>query len=479
MSAWAVDGFDTDMLDVKVLSKNAGKLPRDAMIAALGRASVAEKVNALQMLAIHGELDELEVLSIGVLTRDESASVRGAAARALGEAQSADLALDHLLRVAVDRDATVREDAATALARLGDAVLPALIKRLQIDPDVADTRVLPHVAGFGRVAIEPLVATLRHDDERVRANAIAGLILLGTPVLMEREDEIRAMVQDRSSRVRKLVREALGAIHRRLKPPHLAERDDPAAGFTQQPLSDADLKKAAEATALEDLHTWARDGRTAARLNAWRCLGMRGTLDDYSTSLGLVALKDQDNRVRCMAAAALTSAPDARIGDVVLGLVQACVRGNREVQAAAQQALDAMEKKTLEPMMRMLDERDQETAQWLVQAVTRHGDKAVKLLLTAMDDVRAVVRWNAVAALWRIGGKGLEKSWDQVVAMLDDPFDYARAEAVLALGAMPRGKVAKDHALMKRLKEMLEYDASLAVRLAADETLENIGPISD
>ena len=476
MSDQAVEGFDRDLLDPKILAKNLKKLPRDAMLLALRSGSVAVKCNALQALQLHGGLTAGEILSVGVLVKDESRSVRSAAVRALSAASVAEEAIDLLIAASGDRDDHVLADIERTIRGYGDGIIASLIERLRVDAGVADERILPHIVSFGRAAGPQLVAALSHSDERVRANAVAGLIMLGVATLIEEQPAIQELLRDRADPVRDLARQAMNAIYRRTRPSFLEPQPVPAAGFTSQALSDADAKAAAKAVDVDQLIAFARDGRAAARANAWRMFDLLGELDEYTAALAMVALKDDESKVRVSAAKALVHAPELQTRGVTYALVKAHFHGDKHVRAAIDQTLATLGPRTLAPMISLLDERDQDIARQLSMLLSRHGDKAGKPLIEAMQHIGPVVRCNAVSALTRIGGKTLEKGYAVLVGMLIETFDPARAEAVLALGAMPRAKVSKDIAVMNRLQEMLEYDASLAVRLAADATLAAIGP---
>ncbi len=472
----AVEGFDRDLLEPKFLAGKLKKLPRDDMLLALRSGSVATKCNALQALQLHAKLDQSEILSIGVLLKDESPSVRSAAARSLSAVANPVDALDPLIKASADRDDRVLNDIENTIRGFGVAIVPALVERLRVDPEIADACILPHIASFGRAAVVPLAAAFSHDDERVRANAVAGLILLGVAILVEEQPSIQQLLKDRADPVRDLARQAMNAIYRRTRPQHLEPRSVPVVGFARTALSDGDVKSAAKAVDVDQLIAFARDGRAAARANAWRLFGVLGELDTYTTALALVALKDDESKVRVLAAKALIYVPDEQLRETVHALAVAHVRGDKHVRAAVDEVLETMMPRTLKALVSLLDERDQDVARQLSVQLSRHGPKAGKLLLEAMKHPAPVVRSSALAALTRVGGKTLEKAYKDVVDMLQDPYDPARAEAVLAIGGMPPDKVKKDLALMNKLEELLEYDASLAVRLAADATLSEIGP---
>ncbi len=478
MNDVTVAGFDRDLLDPKFLAGQLKKLPRDVMLTALRSGSVAVKCNALQTLQLHGKLQPEEILSIDVLLKDESPSVRSTAARSLKGAAKAEDALDALISASGDRDDRVLSDIEDVIRGFGVAIVPALVERLRVDAEIADQRILPHIASFGRPAVPHLTAAFAHDDERVRANAVAGLILLGVAILVEEQPSIQRLVDDRADSVRDLARQAMNAIYRRTRPRHMEPRPMPVVGFASKPLSDGDAKSAAKAVKVDQLIAFVHDGRAVARANVWRLFGVLGKLDTYTTALAQVALKDDEPKVRALAARALVHAPDELTQEVVHSLAKAHVKGDKHVRAAIDDTFDTLKPRTLPALIALLDERDQDVARQLIVQLTSHGDKAAKAIYEAMRAPGPVMRCGALGALTRIGGKTLDKALKDLVDMLNEPFDAARAEVVTALGGIDPKKTRKDHKLINRLKEMLNSDASLAVRLAADATLTAIGPLS-
>lgn len=471
-SDYGVDGFDSDLLDAKSLRGALGKLARDTMVAALQRGLVAVRVNAMHALQLHGKLTTAETMSVAVMLKDESPSVRAAAARALACAADPSDVVGALSAASADRDETVRHDVGESVFSLGDAILPDLVRALACDAADADNRVLPHIVRHGDAAQQPLFAGLTATDERVRANSLAGLAMLGPAVLLQHQGAIGALFDDPSDNVRDMARQAMNAIYRATRNSHQPPAVPPAAHFTSQPISEAEAKQL-KSTAIEHLHIYARDGRAVARLNAWMCLRARGGFDDYTTALGLVAQKDGDPRVRAMACLALTGHHADRLVEVIAGEVRCTLDREMAVRDAAWQALDEMQKISLPALIELIGERDRDVADQVVEALARHGAGAGNALLKTLGHVGPVHRWNAVVVLTRVGGKTLDGAFEALVDMLKDPFDDTRAAVVTALGKLP-ARVKANRAAHETIETMLDYDASMAVRLAADIALRAI-----
>lgn len=134
--------------------------------------------------------------------------VRMHAAKALGKVQSAD-AVEPLIPLLQDKVKAVREEAAAALAAIGDAAIPALLKALQH----ADWLVRLHaVESLGKAkskpAVEPLLSVLFNDrDLAVREDAVRALGEIGDPRAVE-----HLFTAMREPGLRTLAVEALGRI---------------------------------------------------------------------------------------------------------------------------------------------------------------------------------------------------------------------------------------------------------------------------
>ncbi len=469
-----VVGFESDLLDLKFLAKHKKQLPLEALRRGLRSAQLAVRANSAAGIGVHGAVATADVLALGVLLRDESASVRAAAARALGAAADVADALPKLLVASADPDAQVRADAAAAVAAFGADALPLLIAALQQDGEIADAQVIPHLAAHGKAAEPLLVAALDHEDERMRGNAVAGLIALGTSTLVAHQDRLQAQLNDPSKQVRELIREAMGALYRREHPSHLEPRAAPTATFDAGSLSAADVKKLAKSADEETLLHFARDGRAFPRRNAWRVMVARGNPGPYVTALAAVATRDEDAKVRALACQALASAHDEHLDRAVVALVTCSADAAPSVVEAAAESLSSLGTRAITQLAENLDVRDGDKAELWVAALVSFGQPAGKAVAAKIDHVNPVVRTNALLALRGVGGKALAAKGEALAAALNDTWDPARASVALALGELLPKHVKDADAAVTKLTAMYSDDASLEVRNACEKALRQI-----
>lgn len=99
------------------------------------------------------------------------------------------------------RDWGVRETAADALARIGDAAVPSLVETLQ-DPDrevrAQAARALARMGPRAEPAIPALIAALKDSDKEVRMGAARALGQIGPPAAEAVPDLIKAIKDPRN-----------------------------------------------------------------------------------------------------------------------------------------------------------------------------------------------------------------------------------------------------------------------------------------
>lgn len=134
--------------------------------------------------------------------------VRMHATKALGRVRNAD-AVEPLIPLLQDKVKAVREEAAAALAAIGDAAIPSLLKTLRHE----DWLVRLHaVESLGKAqskrAVEPLLAVLFNDqDSAVREDTVRALGEIGDPQAVEylftamREPGLRTLAVDALGRI--------------------------------------------------------------------------------------------------------------------------------------------------------------------------------------------------------------------------------------------------------------------------------------
>lgn len=469
-----VPGFDDDLVDPKLLKKNLKTMPIARLMAGLRSSKLAVRANSAVALGLHGKLDEGSCMGIAVLLRDESSAVRGAAARGLQGAADPTFSLDKLLIASADKDPSVIADVAETVHARGAAIIPALVAALQRDPSEADTQVVPHLVAFGKEAEKPVIEALGHDDERVRANAIATLIQLGGSTLIAHQDRIREMISDPSSVVCKLVIEALSAVDRREGTSLLEPRKPPTPGFGDTPIAEVDAKKLASKTDEETLLHFSRDGRDAARRNAWLVLSIKGKPSPSVTALAAVATKDRDTKVRANAAVVLGGAHKEHLTKAVLALVSLLDDSQDAVIAAAEAAIDGLGKSALNTLLDTMDQRDGDLARLHTLALIRFGQAAGTALKTKASDSSPVTRTLAREALSAIGGKALIAASQVMIEGLHDPWDPARAASAFGVGTLVPEHVKDPEAVIDRLKQLFVEDGYLQVRNAAERALLDI-----
>jgi HEAT repeat protein len=145
--------------------------------------------------------------------------VRMHTAKALGRVRNAE-AVEPLIPLLQDKVKAVREEATAALAAIGDAAIPSLLKALQHE----DWLVRLHaVESLGKAkskrAVEPLLSVLFNDrDSAIREDAVRALGEIGDPQAVE-----HLFMVIREPGLRTLVVEALGRIGDRRAVPVLID----------------------------------------------------------------------------------------------------------------------------------------------------------------------------------------------------------------------------------------------------------------
>jgi HEAT repeat protein len=178
----------------------------DALGSSLTESSLAVQEAASAILATIADERVLTPLLLALKSSDWI--VRMHAAQALGRVKSADT-VEVLIPLLQDKVKAVREEAATALAAVGDAAIPCLVRALQHE----DWLVRLHaVESLGKArsphAVEPLLSVLFNDrDSAVREDAVRALGEIGDAGAV---DHLCAALREPG--LRTLAVEALGHI---------------------------------------------------------------------------------------------------------------------------------------------------------------------------------------------------------------------------------------------------------------------------
>lgn len=464
-----IAGFDTDLLPRDLLAKHRKDLPRARMVAALNDGRVAVVVNALEALSVQGPPTAAELPMLTICLKAASPSVRAAAARALAEAQDVAEVVTALAPATADRDPAVRADATAVLRGFGVAALPTLIGLLRLPGPQADATLLPHIAALGHAALEPLQVALAHPFEPVRANALAGLLLLGHEALTASERRLRAMASgDPATEVRRLARQAVSLLAQYGRATTLPARALPLAGFGDGMLDDAALQKAGRAMELEALQALTRDGRASVRANAWKAIAALGPLDEVWALQAAVACKDAESDVRREAALALRKCPASVLPQVLPPLVVASRDADRSVAQAARTAVFSQGKLAAPQLVVLFGERDARVHAPAVALAAALEADAVTAVTEALDAPLPLVRLHALQALAAIGGKPLDAAAGKITACLRDSHDPVRGQALLTLAQLSASACKSLKGLSEHVSTLRREDPSLTVRQAAE-----------
>lgn len=163
--------------------------------------------------------DERVLIPLIMALRSGNWIVRMHVAKALGRVRNTD-AVEPLIPLLQDKVKAVREEAAAAMAAIGDAAIPSLLKALQHE----DWLVRLHaVESLGKAqskrAVEPLLSVLFNDrDSAVREDAVRALGEIGDPQAVD-----HLFTAMREPGLRTLAVEALGRIGDRRAVPVLID----------------------------------------------------------------------------------------------------------------------------------------------------------------------------------------------------------------------------------------------------------------
>ncbi len=475
--ALADPGAETRQAAVSALG-TMGKRPVDRFIAALGDANASVRAAAAAALGERGGKRSVDPL-VGALA-DQEAAVRTAAAQALEK-----------LRWLPTTDAAgasfliAKGEVARCIEIGGPAVIP-LVAKLNDRHSWASAAAADALGKIGDVnAVEPLIAALTDNDDNLRHMAATALGRLHDPRALE---PLLALLGDQNRQVRSAAGQALGEIRDVRDPqPFIAAlgasalRGDRDATVRKGIMAGLSQLGGKAIHALVEALSAGDDTRRTSAANALDELGWQPRRDAAGVAYWMV--KADWNR--CVESGAPAVEP----------LIAALGDGSASVRKGAASALGEIgDLRVLAPLAAMLgDESDD--ARWVaVKALARLGGPAGEPLVGALGDESARVRIAATVALGEMGEPAVER----LIAALGEASELIRAAACEALGetgdARARGPLARAlgdrdegvrqaaaTALGKSGGEALDplaralRDASAMVREAAAEALGELG----
>lgn len=370
-------------------------------------------------------------------------NLREQAAEALGRTGD-DRAVRHLVAALKDDDSDVRQKVAEALDRLGwqakneaeqqlyfiakkdwDKCLkmnPVMMKeliRVMSDKDPQVRRKATETLGrIENPAVEPLVAALRDDNERVRDKAAEALIEIGGIGVTQ---AFIVALTDRNPYTREKAADALGRIG-----------DSCATKLLVAALNDTNWKvreKAAEALgrigdsyAVEPLVAVLEDDDSDVRQKAAEALDKLGWQagDEAEKRLYFIAKKNWDECLKLN-------------GVTVKALTRVLSDKNPQVRKEATETLTKIgDLRTLQALIIALENNNSDIRKEAAETLGNIGhSQAVKPLIVLLKDMNPDVRQAAADALVKIGGL---YAMEQLIAALQDSDSYVREAAAEILG---------------------------------------------
>jgi HEAT repeat protein len=403
-----IPDFEERKLSTSELREYAEIIDLGKMIESLvdGRAHV--KINAVRAIAIKGGGVAHAAAAIGLLLRDSVPAVRRETALALGKVGKDAVGAGSYLVVALgDSDSEVAEAASDTLAGLGNSVVDALITGLDAGEEMHGRRV---AALVGRLpnAVELLTSAFHGPAINVQVNSAIGLGLLGAKNVGAGMQSLLGARTGGDGRTREAVRRAIDML----------KDDGPATpsasaveGFDDQFLTAAQIDQQAaivQAVGVEGFAVCLQDGRDLARANAATGLGALGAPAlAVIGSLGAL-LRDDSNRVRLAAAAAIDRLGDTAVLQTAGDLVGA-LRSEEKVAELCAKVLRARKARVLGALVRGLETDDPQHGRRILELINVFPD-ASEILCDAFTSPAVNVQVNVAMGLGMLGpdrvGKG-------------------------------------------------------------------------
>jgi HEAT repeat protein len=337
----------------------------------------------------------------------------------------------------------------------------------------------------GPEAVPGLVAALKHDDARVRAEAAEDLGQLSPPATAAVLD-LRAALADRDGYVRVFAAEALARIepdNEQTVPVLLAGLDAKQRGVCAAAVS-ALLARHERVPGLvtrlvtllrEDADAYTRTVTAFALGRLAREGGPAGSRGDVVKALGQALRQDEDGEVRRRAAGALLSfGPDAR--PAVPELRAALQDRSEDVAGSAASVLSRLGDDGSSALAEALGEKNCPVRGLIADLLGDLGphSKALAPVLTkALEDDDASVRYLAAEAILRIDRPVGARLGVPVLARLAADKSYDAREYVIEF----LGEIGADaRAAVPTLIEILKEPGKAKYRRYAAEALGRIGP---
>ena len=388
-------------------------------------------INALVLLRAGRALS---LTALTPLLKDENATTRQRAARALGRmGPSAAPSVPALIEAA--RTSPADGSIANALAEIGPDALPAVLAALQGAPAPDAERLLGLLRGFGKPAIPVLLEALKHPSPQVRAAAAKALGGMGREAKSAAEP-LFALASDteapvRAAALRALV--ALGASSEKLKPLLDTALRDAAPEVRRAAAAGLAGSGGANGLGIASLVDLLDDENLATRRSAIEGLGGKGAAAASALPAVIERLSDPDLQIPAITAlgkigpAASPAVPRlielAKSGAVTsrVAALSAITGISREASAALPVVYDSLKDGDIDVRAAAIP---------ALVAVESDESKTIATLVRAVSDENGRVRRPAAAALSKFGERA-RAATPGLITMLER--DNERGVALLSL----------------------------------------------
>jgi len=445
------------------------------------------RINAAEAL---GEIqDSLALEPLIKALEDEDWQVRGTAAEALGKIKSP--RATQVLRIALeDKTAFVRRKAAWALGEIKDpGSVQSLIKTME-DEDFfipgQSVQALSEKAliQIGTPSVEPLIASMKEGDSRVRRGAAHTLGKIGDRRAV---GPLMEALRDEDLEVRKNAAQALGEIQDPVAvvPLIVALEESTLFGSAAEA-----LLRIKDPSAIDPLSNLLNSDNRLFRMTAVKALG--GIRDRKAAEKLIPVLKDKDSLTRYIAQRSLVEigtpsvepliialqdrSPEVRIGAAwplrvikdsraVEPLIASLNDASPEVRKSASYSLGRFkDPRSIEPLIALWDDGDFTVRLEAAEVLAGMGPIVVNPLINTLNHKNSYFRWRAASVLGIIKD---QKATDPIIRLLNDEVSEVRWTAIEALGEI------KDQRAVKPLIDLLKDD-DLGIRAITGQSLVRI-----
>ncbi|MSU80730.1 MAG: HEAT repeat domain-containing protein [Gemmataceae bacterium] len=448
----------------------------------LKSANANDRYYALWTLAWIGTPAKGVIGDITQALGDKDANVRRKAAYALGRiAPDAQTTVAPLIRLFADDNTDVRQSAAEALGKLGAGAVPGLIEALKDDAkfvQIYAAKALADVGGDAKAAVEPLGRLLASADAQVEAAAADALAKIGKasiPILVK-------SLQHENPTLRTRAVQALGKIGGDAVPALVDALGDKqadvrlGAATALVPLrvsdkmvvlalahgvTDSDMRVRSQCVrglqflgsgaklAAPKLIASLKEVDAATKLQICNVLTNINDESPIMLAVGVELLKDQNPTMRHTALTILAQQGKPALPHVIEAMKDADIN----VRIAAVNAVQRIPgdiKEALPALVLMLNQGSTFQKRTVILALSRVGEPAVPALSNLIQDTDNFTRTNAITALSNIGADAKKAVPALIEIATKDAYLPAKRSAIQAVSVIEPARLGDIFAIVKK-----------------------------